>query len=341
MSNRTRVPFPRFGAELRRLKLGLFGLLVALGIGFVGYQLVEGASPFDALYLTMITVSTVGFGEVFELGTGGRMITMAVIVTGVASLSLAAVSAAEFVVEGHLQRAIQGRRMQRAIEHLDNHVIICGYGRVGVHVADELLKSGTAFVVVDDDAEKLSDLDESGRLFVSGDATEEHVLEEAGLARARAVVAAVNSDADNVLITLTAKGLFPDVEIIARAKVDENEGKLRRAGADRVIAPTTIGGRRIAQILTRPTVSDFLDQMQAGSVDILLDEVRVRKGSDLDGITLRDAAIRQRYSCTVLAVRHNDRLDTHPSPDDPLHVGDVVVVMGAEEDVQRLRETYT
>lgn len=338
---RERVPFPRFGEELRRLRLGLFGLLVALSIGFVGYQLVEDASPFDALYLTMITVSTVGFGEVIELSTPGRIVTMAVILTGVASLSLAAVSAAEFVVEGHLQRAIQGRRMQRAIDDLRDHIIICGYGRVGVHVADALLQGGAKFVVVDDNPDRLADLIETGRLYVSGDATEEHVLEEAGLAKARAVVAAVNSDADNVLITLTAKGLFPDVEIIARVKVDENEGKLRRAGADRVIAPTTIGGRRIAQILTRPTVSDFLDQMQAGSVDILLDEVKVRKGSDLDGVTLRDAAIRQRYSCTVLAVRHGDQLDTHPSPDDPLHVGDVVVVMGAEEDVTRLRETYT
>ncbi len=339
--SRRPVPMPAFGAELRRLRLGLAGLAVALLIGVVGFQLTSDAGFFDALFLTLITVSTVGYDTAgVQLDTAAKLVAMGVILTGVASLSLAAVAAAEFVVEGHLRRVIEGRRMERAIEALDNHVIVCGYGRVGVHVADELLAAGTDFVIVDADSGKLAELEASGLLFISGDATEEHVLEMAGLHRARALVAAVNSDADNVLITLTAKGLEPEIEIIARAKVDENERKLRRAGADRVIAPTTIGGRRIAQILTRPTVSDFLDQMQAGAVDILLDEVRVRKGSDLTGRTLRDASLRQRYGCTVLAVRHQDSLDTHPSPDKTLQEGDVVVVMGAEADVARLRQNY-
>lgn len=331
---------PIFGPELTRLRLGLAGIGLALTLGFVGYQVVADASPFDALFMTVITISTVGYEEHVVLDDAGRWLTMAVILTGVIGVSIAAVSIAELLFEGHFRRAIEGRRMQRAIEGLRNHVIVCGYGRVGVHVASELQENGTAFVVVDNDPEKLARLEQSGHLYVSGDATEEHVLEDAGLDAATAVVAAVNSDADNVLITLTAKGLSPGTQVIARTKADENEGKLRRAGADRVIAPTTIGGRRIAQLLTRPVVADFLDAVAAGGVDILLDEVPVRAGSDLADRTLREGEIRHRYRCTVVAVRSDEGLDTHPSPDRRLKPGDVIVVMGDDDAIEAMRRDY-
>lgn len=329
------------GPELTRLRIGLLGIAVALLFGFVGYQLVADASAFDALYMTVITISTVGFAETVDLGTGGRVLTMGVIVTGVVSLSIVAISSAEILLEGHLRRAVEGRRMERAIEALRGHVIVCGYGRVGVHVADELSENGADFVVVDNDPEKAVRLSAEGTLHIVGDATEEHVLEAAGLDRASAVVAAVNSDADNVLITLTAKGLSPGTEVIARTKLDENEGKLLRAGADRVIAPTTIGGRRIAQLLTRPVVADFLDLVSATGVDIYLEEVPVAASSDLADQTLRDAAIRERYNCTVVAVRTDGRLDVHPTPDQRLAVGDVVVVMGDDDAISEMRARYT
>jgi voltage-gated potassium channel len=204
-----------------------------------------------------------------------------------------------------------------------------------------LANNGAPFVIVDNDPDRVAGMESVRYFFIDGDATEEHVLEAAGLDRARAVVAAVNSDADNVLITLTAKGLNPGVEVIARTKADENEGKLRRAGADRVIAPTTIGGRRIGQLLTRPVVADFLDRVAAGGVDILLDEVPVRGGTDLAGKTLRDVGIRQRYDCTVVAVRSGAEMDTHPDPDRRLIDGDVLVVMGDEDAIDRMRSDYT
>ena len=328
------------GPELTRLRIGFVGIAISLTMGFVGYQLVSDAGPFDALYMTVITISTVGFAEIFEFGRAGRVLTMGIIFTGVVSLSIVAISAGEIIIEGHLRRAVEGRRMERTIARLRGHVIICGFGRVGIHVAEQLAEDGLDFVIVDTDTEKLARVDADGWLHVTGDATEEHVLEEAGLAHARAVVAAVNSDADNVLITLTAKGLTPDATVIARAKLDENEGKLLRAGADRVIAPTTIGGRRIAQLLTRPVVANFLDLVSTGGVDLQLEEVPVTAASDLVGKTLRDGAIRERHACTVVAVRSNGVLDAHPTPDHELREGDVIVVIGAEDAIASMRADY-
>lgn len=233
--------------------------------------------------------------------------------------------------------------MDRAIRDLSGHTIICGYGRVGRHLAATLARNGSRFVVVDSDDSKLRDLAEDGHLRVHGDATEEHVLREAGIDRATALVACVNTDADNVLVTLTAKGMHPDCTVIARVKADENERKLQRAGADRVISPSTIGGRRIAQILTRPAVADFLDGIAGGATDYTLEEVPVTAGGELDGATLREAGVRERFHCTVLALRHaeDNRLDSHPAPGTALQVGDVLVVMGAEDDVRLLRKHYT
>lgn len=323
-----------------RLALGAFGSMIL--VGFVGYQVVADASPLDALYMTLITITTVGFGEIIPLNGAARVLTMVLIVGGVGSATYAALTAAEFVVEGHLGHIIERRRMSREIDALEGHTIVCGFGRVGRHLAEQLDREDKGFVVIDNDEGKAPAIAELGYLYVRGDATEEAALLEAGLERAGAVVACVNTDADNVLLTLTAKGLNPGVTVIARTKADENEGKLRRAGADRVIAPATIGGRRIAQILTRPAVADFLDGLGIGGVDYTLEEVPVRS-SELDGRTLREAGVRERFGCTVLAVRHGDdeTLDTHPEAETRLHAGDRIVVLGAEADVTAMRRYFT
>ena len=331
------------GAFERRRLLAtgvLFGLV--LFVGFVGYQVVSGMAPLDALYMTIITITTVGFREVAPLDPAGKVLTIGLIGAGVVTVTYAALTAGEYVVEGHLRDELERRRMDRAISSLRDHTIVCGYGRVGRHLAATLDRDGSPFVVVDTEEHKLEELEDRGFLRVRGDATEEHVLAEAGLARAAALVACVNSDADNVLVTLTAKGMHPACIVIARVKADENERKLQRAGADRVISPSTIGGRRIAQILTRPAVADFLDGIAGGATDYTLEEVTVAAGGELDGLTLREARIRERFHCTVLALRHaaDARLDSHPAPTAPLAVGDVLVVMGSEEDVLALRDHY-
>lgn len=329
--------------EQRRLRIAIAAFLSVVFAGFIGYQVIEGAGPLDSLYMTVITITTVGYREVVELSSAGKVLTIMLIVAGVGSASYTALTAAEFVVEGHLRHFIERRRMNREIEGFDRHVIVCGFGRVGRHLALQLRREGDPFVVVDDDDDKIDEVVDLGYPFIRGDATEEQILEDAGLYRARAVVASVNSDADNVLVTLTAKGLSPGTVVIARAKSEENEGKLRRAGADRVIAPSTIGGRRIAQILTRPAVADFLDGIGGGGVDYTLEEVPVHEGDGLAGQSLKDAAIRERFGCSVLALRHHGetRLDTHPVATSLLEPGDVLVVMGSEDDVTEMRRHFT
>ena len=331
------IPVP---PELRRLRIvgAIFTAVIVLGV--IGYMLVMDMSLGEALYMTVITISTVGYGEVVPLDEAGRWLTVGLIVAGVGSVSYGAVTTAEFVVEGHLGQYIERRRMQRAIEELSQHVIICGYGRVGRHLGHSLDAEGVDYVVVEDDPAKIEELAELGLLALAGDATAEHTLEEAGLNRARAVVACVNSDADNVLLTLTAKGLQPDITVVARAKADENESKLRRAGADRVILPSGIGARRIASLITRPVVADFLEGLGVGGGDLTLDEVPVHDGGELDGLELRQTGVRERFGVTVLAVRSDSDLDTHPSPELQLHGGDVLVVLGAEDDVRAIRRHY-
>lgn len=327
--------------ELRRLLLAALAFVVVLVSGFIGYQVVAGFSAVDALYMTVITVTTVGFSEIAPLDETGRLLTIALIAGGVGTVSYSALTAAEFVVEGHLGNYIERRRMHRRIDELRDHIIVCGHGRVGRHLARGLEREDVPFVVVDTNAAIEEELLANGRLFVIGDGSVESTLAEAGIERARALVAAVNADAENVLITLTARGMRPDLQVIARAKSDENEAKLLRAGADRVILPESIGGRRIAALLTRPAVSDFLEGLGVGGVDYTLDELRVDTGDDIAGRSLRDAGIRERFRCTVLAVRRADgTLDTNPAVGNALAAGDVLVVMGSEADVQRLRAHY-
>lgn len=326
-----------------RLRLGLIAFVAVICAGFVGYQVLEGFSPLDALYMTVITVSTVGFTEVQPLDASGRIFTMALIAAGVGSVAFAIASGGEFVLEGHMRRIIERRRMDRSIGHLKDHVIICGFGRVGRRLAEELHADNVSFVVVDLDKGRLKEADNHRYPYVEGDTTEEAALLEAGIMRARALVACVNSDADNVLTTLTAKGMRADLSVIGRAKVEENEAKFRRAGADRVIAPTTIGGRRIAQLLTRPVVAEFLELVGgSGDLEYAFEEIRIGRGSELIGTCLRDANIRERWDCTVLAIEHPDdqALNTHPDDDVPLTAGDVLVVIGGIEQLTAMREHF-
>lgn len=226
--------------------------------------------------------------------------------------------------------------MYKVIDELDDHVVVCGYGRTGRQVVDRLAREGFQYVVVEHDARKASVLEATGAPHVIGDATIDATLSEAGIARARAVVAAVHADADNVMIALSARGLAPAATVLARSRTVENEVKLHRAGADHVVTPASIGGSRIAQLLARPTIAAFLDRLGDDGTDFTLEEVRVRR--ELDGQSLGSAELPERFGCTVLAIQHRDgTLEVQPSRDAVLHVGDMLIVMGGEEDVTLLR----
>ncbi|HWB72489.1 MAG TPA: potassium channel protein [Egibacteraceae bacterium] len=324
---------------IRRLAvaLGLFAIVIVGGTA--GYMVLGGARLLDALYMTVISVSTVGFGEVIPLDDAGRILTMAVVVLGLGSVTFAALTIIDFLVEGHLQAVIERRRMDRQLQALEDHTIVCGFGRVGRQTIEALTAEGRPVVVVDSDPARLHLAAQRGLPYVEGDASHEDQLRGAGIERARALVACTADDAENVLISLTAKGLNPRVLIIARVKAEENAAKARQAGADRVITPTAIGGRRIAALVARPYVVDFLDVVTHGTdVDVVLEEVAVMADSPLAGLTLREASLRERYGANVLAIRHGSDggTNTHPTPEDALHVGDVLVLIGRREELDRL-----
>lgn len=329
-------PRPSEPPELRRVRLAGAVFLVVLLVGFVGYTLLTDATPLDAAYMTLITITTVGFGEIIELDPVGRAFTMGLLVSGVGAVTYGAISGAEFLVEGHLGRYIERRRMYKRIEDLDDHVVICGYGRTGRQVVDRLALEGLPYVVVEVDPRKAIVLETAGAPHLIGDATLDITLSDAGVARARAVVTAAHSDADNVMIALSARGLAPNATVFARSRTVENETKLHRAGAHHVVTPASIGGTRIAQLLARPAIAAFLDRLGDDGTDFTLEEVGVRR--ELDGQSLGSAELPERFGCTVLAIHHHDgTLEVQPGREAVLSTGDTLIVMGGEEDVTLLR----
>ncbi|HEX6257495.1 MAG TPA: potassium channel protein [Euzebyales bacterium] len=326
-------------SPMRRLVAASGLVLVLTVFGTIGYAILGDASVLDALYMTIITIAAVGYEETIKLEGSARLFTILVIALGVGSITFLVVSALDFVLEGHLEDLLGRRRMDRELSRLDGHTIICGFGQVGRHVAMYLLEQREQVVVVDIDRSRVDAARSFDLLTVQADASQEDGLLSANIGRASAVVACAHDDADNVLISLTAKGINPDAFVVARIKRDENEAKVRRAGADRVIAPAAIGGRRIAALVTRPGIVDFLDVLTQGNEqDLMLEEVNVRTGGSLDGRSLRDLELRERHGVTVLAVQAQGRsTNTRPTPDTVLHGGDVLVVLGGREALTTLR----
>jgi voltage-gated potassium channel len=307
-------------------------LLLLVGVslyGVIGYQVVEGWSFLDALYMTVTTLTTVGFREVQPLDASGRLFTVSLILAGVLSLFVSVGVVTEVVVSGHLARQLRRRRMDRRIGRLDQHTVICAYGRVGRAVAEELIRQNLPFVVIERQEILVTSLEERGIPHIVGDpAAAEEVLRQAGIDRARALVCAVDSDAANVFITLTARALNPDLRIVARASDASSVDILERAGADQVVSPYLLSARRMAYLAQHPAVVDFLDLMNV-IPDLRLEQIVVRPGSVLDGMAVRDALAEFR-DANILAVRRaSGEPIAFPDPDTKLTAGDSVVVLGS------------
>ena len=318
----------------RRLGGALALLLAVLVLGTVGYVIL-GFGFLDALYQTVTTVATVGYREVQPLSTAGKIFTMVLILLGVGAALYAFSVLIETLVEGRIQDVLGRRRMERAIDAMHDHVIVCGWGRVGRSIAAEVTVAGRDLIVIDHDASRLADCPHPT---ITGDATDDAVLARGGLARASAVVAAVDQDAENSFITLSARASRPDVFIVSRARSIESEPKLRRAGADRVVNPQHIGGARMAAFVLRPHVAEFLDVvMRERNLEFRLEEIEIGPGSPVTGMTLRDAHLRDRSGALVLALRGPDgQFATNPSPDariDPQHV---LIAIGTEDELATL-----
>jgi len=295
---------------------------------------------FDAFYMTIITISSVGFSEVKPLSQVGRIITIIVIVSGISVLTYTLGQVARIFVEGELRRILGRRKLEKQISKLNDHYIICGNGRIGTIICRELSDENISFVVIEQDSEKIKQLEEDNFLYLNMDATLEEALLQAGIKKAKGIVTAVGSDADNVFITLTAKGLRPDIFVLARASDVQNESKILRAGASRVVCPYLFGGRRMAQILKKPTVVDFIDSaMMDSQLGLSMEEAVVGPASDLIGKTLIDSQIRQRFGVVIVAIKKpTSEMIFNPTPTEKLESQDTIVVIGKQKDLKRMNE---
>lgn len=322
-------PWPR----VRRCLVLVAGVLL---FGTVGY-VVLGLSLLDAVYQTVTTVATVGFREVGEVDTDWKIFTIVLILSGVGIILYTATVLIETLIEGRLTDHLWRRRMDRQIANLTDHVIVCGCGRLGRTVAGAVTASGGAVVVVDRD---LARLEQTPHPFVAGDATDDRTLQAAGLDRAATLVAALSTDADNLYVTLSARSARPDLFLIARARLDSAEPKLRQAGADRVVNPQSLGGNRVAAMAMQPNVADFVDVvMHDDTLEYRIEEFIIPTESVLAGISVREAHIRDRTGALVLALRQPDgTFLTNPAPDTVMGPGQVLIAIGTREQLRQLGE---
>jgi voltage-gated potassium channel len=319
---------------LQRFRLPLLILALVFCYGVIGYMVLERWSFIDSLFMTLTTVTTVGYEEVHPLGAGGRIFTMTVIVFGVGTMLYTLGIFGELLIEGQLGRWARMRGMEARTDRLTDHFIVCGYGRMGTRVAEEFGQMGTPFVIVESNAEPLERLRAANVLYVEGDATSDESLLKAGILRAKGLVSAVDSDERNVFITLTARALNPALFIVARSSYQDSAEKLRRAGANQVVSPYVMGAHRMAALAVRPVAVDVLDTVLHGeNIDLVIEEFLVPSSSRLLGCTLGDSGLRD-GGANVLAIRkRSGQLRINPPDAQILESDDLVVAIGTREQV--------
>jgi len=313
--------------------------LVLIVAGALGYHLIEPEySWFDALYMSVITLTTVGYEEVHPLSTAGRWFTILYLLVGVFTLFFTATEIVRAVVGGELQLALGRRFMERNLAGLSRHMIVCGYGRVGRLVCKEFSRQKLPFVVIDRRPEMLADFSLPCGIPLAGEATDDEVLKRAGVERARALVSVTPSDADNLYVTMSARLLNDGLFIVARAETEGAEKKLKRAGANRVVSPHIIGGFRVAQAVTRPAVVDFIElATRTEHLDLQIEEVRIAPGSALAGRTLQAGQLRQNFGLIIVAIKKDaGHMLFNPPGDAVMEPGDVLIALGSRQQLDQV-----
>ena len=327
---------------MRRYVLFSVPLLVLLLVGPAGYMLFEHTGFFDGLYLTIITITTVGYGDIAPSTPSGRMFTVVLVFSGAGYMMYIFSQMTEAIVEGGIQRVVGRRKMHNKISRLRDHYIVCGFGRIGQEICSILKENKRPFIVIENDEEVVKTIDQFGYIELQGDASDDDILITAGIKHARGLVAVVSSDAKNVYTTLTARGLNPNLFILARSSgIPGVDKKLERAGASQVISPYCIGARRMAQLLVRPTVMDFIDlAMQAGHLGLRMEELIVSDQAIFAGRRLVDAGIRKDYDIIVVAIKRADMpMIFNPGPDTKIMAGDIIIVLGQHGNIALLKNT--
>jgi voltage-gated potassium channel len=326
------------GQKLRWVLIAVIGLHV---IGAIGYRLIEGWPWSDCLYMTFITLATIGFGEVHRLSDAGRIFTMALFWTTTAVLAVAISMAGQALLQSELLSTLgRKRRVFKDISKLRDHYIVCGAGRVGRHVVKEMERRNVPFVIIEQDESRAEKMLEQSYLVLMGDATDEEVLQGAGVEYARSIVCCLPSDADNVYAVITARGLNPNIYIVARANEEAAVPKMHKAGANRVVSPVLIGSQRIAVAALSPTVSEFIELITKSEVmDLNLEQIEISAHSTLAGKKLKDSGIRQMFNAMVIAIKRPDQpMHFNPSGETELAIGDVLVAAGALSELERLEQ---
>jgi len=319
------------------LRFALFFLGFVVCGGTAGYMTIEGWGFLDSVYMTVLTLSTVGYGEVFPLSPSGKLLSILIIITGVGAAAYAVGTAGKLMLEDRISAAL-GRRYMKGIQKLNNHYIICGFGRMGKVIGQEMTERGAPFVIVENDPEGVEELDRLGFLYLRGDATLDETLLEAGIERAKGIVSVVTNDSENVFIALTARGLNPKLYIVSRAASEESIQKLIRAGANKVISPYDLGGSRIAQAVLSPTVLDFIESIiDDKSLDLHLEEVSISSSSRLAGVDLAHSGLRRDLNLIILAIKEGSgKMIFNPSFEEEIKAGDTLVVLGHRPDLDAL-----
>jgi voltage-gated potassium channel len=322
---------------LLRLRYALFALGCAIAFGTVGFHLIEGWSLSESLYMTVQTVTTVGYGDKPPQSDRGRAFATIFMIIGVGTVAYALSSTVQTIVQSEIIATLGERRRYREMNKLQNHFIICGVGRVGRRIIRELQRAGTAFVAIESDARKIADLTESGAHVVVGDATLEETLRAAGVERAAGLAACLPDDADNVYVVLTARDLRRDLHIVARAVEEQAEPKLIKAGANRVVAPTIIGSHRMAQALIKPALADFMDSITAENLDLGFEQLEVDPASRYVGHELRFTNIRSKLDVVIITIRRRSgEMIFNPSGDTKIEAGDGLIAIGRADSLAEL-----
>ena len=322
-----------------RFTLAILTAVIILLVGTAGYSFIEGWDLLDSLYMTLITVATIGFGEIRPLSPTGRVFTIFIIVFGVGNAAYLVGQLSQMMVEVSLRKVMGRRKLEKQIRAIKDHYIICGYGRIGRIIAQEIADHNLPLVIVENFPEVIERVDEDGHLYIIGEATDDDNLVKAGIEQARCLISVVSSDADNVYIVLTARALNKDLFIVTRSSHEKSVSKLERAGADKVISPYQIGARNMARTVLRPSVADFMESTVhgRGGLNLAMEEILVTPKSKLQNVTLKDSNIRRDLDLIVIAIKTNEgEMIFNPWASNPIQVGDTLIVVGRQDNMQEL-----